>query len=78
METYFENGTELTKLSEHVITLTKPLVMKTFDCHCEFVVADQYRILIDISSCNTTGEFANSMEIQFPSLNISISKNSTT
>jgi len=66
LKTAFRNGTVPSDLVEHVITVTKPLVMKTFDSHCESVVADEYRILINTSYCNTTNEFTNSMDIQFP------------
>jgi len=51
---------------EHVITVSQPLIMKTFDCHCESVFADEFHILIDMSYCNSTAEFANSMDIQYP------------
>jgi len=51
---------------EHIITVSQPLIMKSFDCHCESVVADEFHILIDMSYCNSSSQFANSMDIQYP------------
>jgi len=53
-------------LSENVIPVARPLALKSFDCHCESVAADEYKVLIDMSYCNTTTEFTHSMDIEFP------------
>jgi len=60
------NGTIPMALMETVIPVARPLALKSFDCHCESVAADEYKVLIDMSYCNTTTEFTHSMDIQFP------------
>jgi len=60
------NGTAANASTVQLLPVNKPLVIKTFDCHCENVVADEFRILIDLTYCNGSDDLFTSMDIQFP------------
>jgi len=66
MKRAISNDTIPMALTETAILVSRPLALKSFDCHCESVTADEYMVLIDMSYCNTTTEFTQSMDIQFP------------
>jgi len=60
------NGTAANSSAVQSLPVNKPVVIKTFDCNCENVVADEFRILIDLTYCNGSDNLFTSMDVQFP------------
>ena len=60
------NGSDTNTTDVQFLSVNKPLVIKTFDCHCENVVAEEYRLFIDLTYCNGSDDLSASMDIQFP------------
>ena len=53
-------------ITEHVIHLTELQVVKTLDCHCDRVMADEFRIIVDQDVCNNSWDISAVVNLKFP------------
>ena len=53
-------------VTEHVIHLTELQVVKTLDCHCDTLMADEFRIIADQDVCNDSWDISAVVNIIFP------------
>ena len=53
-------------ISERVIRLTDIQSIYAFDCHCDTILADEFRIVADLKYCNDTDDISTVFNIQYP------------
>ena len=53
-------------VTTHVTHLRDLQVVHTVDCHCDVIMADEYRIIADLGVCNDSQEISAAVAIEFP------------
>ena len=53
-------------VTTHVIHLRDVQVVHTVDCHCNVVMADEYRIIVDLDASNDSQDIFAAVAIEFP------------
>ena len=59
-QSFIDNATD------HTIHLTELQVVKTMNCHCDKMMADEFSITVDLEACNRSRDISSVINIKFP------------
>jgi len=58
-QSFIDNATD------HIIYLTELQVVKTMNCHCDKMMADEFSITVDMEACNGSQDISAVINIKF-------------